>query len=116
MDLGLRGRIAVVGGGSSGLGRASAEALAAEGCDLLIWSRGAERLPTVAAEISTAHGVRVEHVAADALDPTAAATVADAAMTLGPIDIVVLNAGGPPTVDPTSTDREGWQRAKADVG
>jgi len=111
MDLGLRGRIAVVGGGSSGLGRASAEALAAEGCDLLIWSRDAGRLATTATELSEAHGVRVAHVAADALDPGAAGLVAAAASELGPVDIVVLNAGGPPTVDPTATDPDGWHRA-----
>jgi len=111
MDLGLRGRIAVVGGGSSGLGRASADALAAEGCDLLIWSRGADALATVAAELSSRHGVRVEHVAADATDPGAAAAVAEAALAMGPIDILVSNAGGPPTADPTQTDRAGWEHA-----
>jgi 3-oxoacyl-[acyl-carrier protein] reductase len=111
MDLGLAGRRAVVGGGSSGLGRASAEALAAEGCDLLIWSRNADRLASTADELATTHGVRVAHVAADALDPGAAETVAAAALELGPIDIVILNAGGPPTVDPTATDADGWRRA-----
>jgi 3-oxoacyl-[acyl-carrier protein] reductase len=111
MDLGLAGRRAVVGGASSGLGRASATALAAEGCDLLLWSRRADALASVAAELRAAHGVRVEHVAADAADPEAAAAVADAALAFGPIDILVSNAGGPPTVDPTATDAEGWQRA-----
>lgn len=111
MDLGLHGRIAVVGGGSAGLGRASAEALAAEGCDLLIWSRAEERLRAAADELSRAHGVRVAHVAADAADPTAASKVADAARDFGRVDILVLNAGGPPTVDPTATDAAGWQRA-----
>ena len=111
MDLGLRGRSAVVGGASSGLGRASAAALATEGCDLLLWSRSADGLAAVADELRSAHGVRVEHVSADATDPAAAATVADAALAFGPIDILVSNAGGPPTVDPTATDAEGWQRA-----
>ncbi|MBW3612740.1 MAG: SDR family oxidoreductase [Chloroflexi bacterium] len=111
MDLGLRGRTAVVGGGTSGLGRASAEALAAEGCDLLLWSRSADALAATAREVAEQHGVRVEHVAADATDPGAAATVAEAALTMGPIDIVVLNAGGPPTSDPTATDPDGWARA-----
>jgi 3-oxoacyl-[acyl-carrier protein] reductase len=111
MDFGLRGRIAVVGGGSSGLGRASAEALAGEGCDLLLWSRGADGLARVAREIADRHGVRVEHVAADATDPGAAGAVADAALSMGAIDIVVLNAGGPPTTDPTATDPQAWQRA-----
>lgn len=111
MDLGLRGRSAVVGGASSGLGRASAQALAAEGCDLLLWSRHADALSAVADELHAAHGVRVEHVAADATDPAAAATVAAAAEAFGPIDILVSNAGGPPTVDPTATDPQGWRRA-----
>ena len=110
MDLGLRGRTAVVGGATSGLGRASAEALAAEGCRLLIWSRDEGRLATAAEEIRAAHEVDVAHVAADASTAEAAAIVAAAADALGTIDIVVTNAGGPPTVDPTATDAAGWQR------
>jgi 3-oxoacyl-[acyl-carrier protein] reductase len=111
MDLGLAGRTAVVGGATSGLGRASAEALAAEGCNLLLWSRRADALDTAARELRAAHGIRVAHVAADATDPAAAATVAAAAADFAPIDILVSNAGGPPTTDPTATDPEGWQRA-----
>lgn len=111
MDLGLRGRQAVVGGATSGLGRASAEALAAEGCDLLIWSRDAGRLDAAASELRATHGVRVEYVAADATQPDAAATVAEAAGGFGAIEIVVLNAGGPPTTDPTATDAEAWRAA-----
>jgi 3-oxoacyl-[acyl-carrier protein] reductase len=111
MDLGLRGRMAVVGGASSGLGRATAEALAAEGCNLLIWSRRAEALAEAASGLRAAHGVEVATVAADASESGAAALVADAADAIGPVDILVLNAGGPPTVDPTATDREGWERA-----
>ncbi|MEP7082718.1 MAG: SDR family oxidoreductase [Chloroflexota bacterium] len=111
MDLRLRGRNAVVGGATSGLGRASAEALAAEGCNLLIWSRNADALAATGAEISAAHGVEVAYVSADAGSPDAAAAVAEAAASLGGIDIVVLNAGGPPTVDPTATDPEAWSRA-----
>jgi 3-oxoacyl-[acyl-carrier protein] reductase len=110
VDLELRGRMAVVGGATSGLGRASAEALAVEGCRLLIWARSAERLETTAAELRTRHGVEVAVVAADAATPEAAATVAAAAVELGPIDILVSNAGGPPTVDPTETDPADWQR------
>ncbi len=110
MELGLRGRRAVVGGATSGLGRASADALAAEGCELLIWSRSDERLVASASELRAAHRVRVEHVAADAADSSAAATVAEAAERFGPIDILVLNAGGPPTTDPTATDPAAWHR------
>jgi 3-oxoacyl-[acyl-carrier protein] reductase len=111
MDLELKGRTAVVGGGSSGLGRASADALAAEGCDLLLWSRNADGLAATARDLIERHGVRVEHVAADALEPGAAATVAEAALDMGRVDIVVLNAGGPPTSDPTATHPDAWQRA-----
>jgi 3-oxoacyl-[acyl-carrier protein] reductase len=111
MDLGLRGRRAVVGGATSGLGRASADALGAEGVDLLIWSRNADRLAAAAAELRAAHGVRVELVAADAADPLAATTVAAAATAFGPVDILVSNAGGPPTSDPTATHPDAWQRA-----
>lgn len=111
MEFGLRGRTAVIGGGTSGLGRASAEALAAEGCNLLLWSRRADALAATADELRAAHGVRVEHVVADASTPEAAATVAAAATAFGPIDILVSNAGGPPTVDPTATHPEGWARS-----
>ncbi len=111
MDLELRGRRAVVGGATSGLGRASAEALAAEGCDLVIWSRSADRLASTAEELRAAHGVSVEWVAADAADPASAETVASAALAVGSIDILVSNAGGPPTVDTTATDPEGWRQA-----
>ena len=111
MDLELRGRTAVVGGATSGLGRASANALAAEGCRLLIWSRDEDRLSTTAQEIRAAHGVDVAFVAADATSPEAAPTVASAAEAFGQVDIVVTNAGGPPTVDPTATDPAAWQRS-----
>lgn len=111
MDLGLRGRTAVVGGATSGLGRASAHALAAEGCRLLIWSRNEDRLAATAEELRTAHGVLVTHVVADAASPDAASVVALAAEAFAPIDLLVSNAGGPPTVDPVATDPQGWQHA-----
>ena len=109
MDLELRGRTAVVGGATSGLGRASADALAAEGCRLLIWSRDEGRLATAADELRRTHGVEVTLVAADAASPDAATTIAMAADGFGPVDIIVTNAGGPPTVDPTATDPAAWQ-------
>lgn len=111
MKFEIRGRTAVVGGATSGLGRASAEALAAEGCRLLLWSRREEALAAVARELREAHGVEVDHVVADATDPSAAAIVAEAAARFGAPDILVSNAGGPPPVDPTATDREAWERA-----
>ena len=112
MDLGIAGRRAVVGGASSGLGRASAEALAAEGCRLAIWSRGGDRLEGVAVDLRTRFGAEVTTIDADAADPAAAGVVMDRALAaLGGVDILVLNAGGPPTADPTATDAAGWAHA-----
>jgi len=94
MDLGLRGRTALVGGASSGLGRASAERLAAEGCRLALWSRGGRLLEQAATEIRQAHSVEVTTIAGDATDPATATFVAtEAQKALGQVDIVVLNAG-----------------------
>ena len=65
MDLGIRGKRAIVCAASKGLGRGSAEALAAEGVDLVINARGAEALEAAAAAIRSKHGVNVTAVAAD---------------------------------------------------
>jgi 3-oxoacyl-[acyl-carrier protein] reductase len=112
MDLGLQGRTALVGGASAGLGRASAERLAAEGCRLALWSRGGEALERAADEIRRAHSVEVTTIAGDAADPATAASVAAAAeRALGQVDVVILNAGGPPPSEATRTDPKEWQRS-----
>ncbi len=112
MELGLVGRTALVGGASSGLGRASAEALAAEGCRLAIWSRHAAALEDVAVDLRARHGVDVSVLVGDASAPgTGPRVAAEALAALGTVDIVVLNSGGPPTVDPTRTDADGWSAA-----
>jgi 3-oxoacyl-[acyl-carrier protein] reductase len=112
VDLGIAGRRALVGGASSGLGRAVAFGLAAEGCRLAISSRSRERLEPVAEELEARFGNRVTVLEADALDPDAAANLAaGATAALGGVDILVLNAGGPPPVDPIGTDSDGWTRA-----
>jgi 3-oxoacyl-[acyl-carrier protein] reductase len=112
LDLGIAGRRALVGGASSGLGRAIAFGLAAEGCRLAISSRSRERLEPVAAELEKRYGERVTVLEADALDPAAAANLASgAAAALGGVDILVLNAGGPPPVDPVATDPAAWSQA-----
>jgi 3-oxoacyl-[acyl-carrier protein] reductase len=112
MDLGLAGRSALVGGASAGLGRASAERLAAEGCRLALWSRGGDALERAAEEIRRAHSVEVTTIAGDAADPATAARVAAAAeKALGRVDIVVLNAGGPPPAEATKTDPNEWRRS-----
>lgn len=91
MDLGLTGRVAVVLGSTSGLGRASAEALAAEGAHVVVVGRRAELVDELAASLPSAAGV-----AADLLEPDAPARIAAAARSaFGRVDVVVLNGGGP---------------------
>ncbi|GAB1480978.1 SDR family oxidoreductase [Paracoccaceae bacterium] len=93
MDLGIRGKRALVTAGSKGLGRGCAEALAAAGVDLVLNARGAEALEATAAAIRAAHGVNVVTVAADiTTEAGRAAVLAEAAG----VDILVTNAGGPP--------------------
>jgi 3-oxoacyl-[acyl-carrier protein] reductase len=112
MDLGLSGRTALVGGASAGLGRACAERLAAEGCRLALWSRGGEALERAAAEIRRAYSAEVATIAGDAADPATAARVArEAEAALSQVDIVVLNAGGPPASEATATKPDEWRRA-----
>ena len=93
MDLGLKGKRALVCASSKGLGRGCAEALAAEGVDLVMNARGAEALEETAAAIRAEHGVEVVTVAADVTTPEGQAAVIDAAQG---VDILVTNAGGPP--------------------
>ncbi|SIS70777.1 3-oxoacyl-[acyl-carrier protein] reductase [Roseivivax lentus] len=93
MDLGIRGKRALVTAASKGLGRGCAEALAEAGVDLVINARGAEALEQTAAEIRAAHGVEVTAIAADIVSDAGRAAVLEAA---GAVDILVTNAGGPP--------------------
>jgi 3-oxoacyl-[acyl-carrier protein] reductase len=114
MDLGIQGRVAVVGGASSGLGRACATRLAGEGCDLLIWARREEGLQATAHDLRSGMGRRIETLAVDASDPEAPNAVADRALAaFGHVDILVLNSGGPPAVDPIGAEpdllREAFQ-------
>ncbi len=92
MDLGIRGKRALVTAASKGLGRGCAEALAGAGVDLVLNARGAEALEATAAAIRAAHGVRVIAVAGDITTEAGRA----AALAHGPFDILVTNAGGPP--------------------
>lgn len=97
MDLELDGKVAWVTGGSSGLGRATATALAREGAAVAISSRGREALDRVAGEIGHSTGGRCIPIA---LDVSEGASIGPATAAieeqLGPVDILVANAGGPP--------------------
>jgi 3-oxoacyl-[acyl-carrier protein] reductase len=96
VDLGIEGRVALVTASSRGLGRASAEALAAEGVRVVVSARGAEALDQTEQEMRAA-GADVFGVVADTTDPEVPERLVEAAVErFGTIDIVVANAGGPP--------------------
>ncbi len=96
MELGLRGRIAAVSGGSKGIGKAIARGLAKEGVDLVLMARGKEQLDKAADEIRKESGVKVLAVSADVANAASIKAAADAAKAaFGSINIVVNNAGGP---------------------
>ncbi len=114
MDLGIRGRRAVVCGSSQGLGRAIADALAAEGVDLVINSRSPEKLEAVKAGIEAAAGVSVTPVAADLTHPAGVERlITEARAALGGIDILVTNTGGPPAGPFEAHTPEVWRQAVA---
>jgi NAD(P)-dependent dehydrogenase (short-subunit alcohol dehydrogenase family) len=94
MDLQLKDKVAVITGGSVGIGLAVARGLAAEGTNLVLCARDADRLEAVAGQIGKDFGVRVEHVAADIGTPAGTRTLADrVAEGFGGADILINNAG-----------------------
>lgn len=112
MDLGLRGKVALVAAASKGLGRAVAEELAAEGASLVICARGEESLEKARSEIAGATGAQVIAVAGDVSRADDVARIAGAGLDqFGRIDILVTNAGGPPSGTVESLTPEMWQSA-----
>lgn len=106
MDMGLQGRWALVCAASKGLGRGCAEALAAEGVNVVITARGDEALQATAAAIRAAYpGVEVRTVAGDI---TTAEGRAAALAACPQVDILVNNAGGPPPGDFRQWGRDEW--------
>ncbi len=93
MDLGIKGRKAIVCASSKGLGRGSAEALAEAGCDLVLNARTAETLERTADEIRTKYNVNVKTVAVDVTTDEGRAALIEAEPAP---DILINNAGGPP--------------------
>jgi 3-oxoacyl-[acyl-carrier protein] reductase len=112
MDLGLKGKRALVLAASRGLGLASARALAREGCDLVVCSRDQARIEEAAAALGRDTGVRVHAIAADVSHAGEAARLVQAAVAqYGGLDIVVHNAGGPPAGQFVAMTEEQWQKA-----
>lgn len=105
MDLGIKGRTALVCGASKGLGRACAFSLAREGASVTLVARGAEALEKAAHEIRSQTGAKVQAVAADITTPEGRARALAAA---GDVDILVTNAAGPPPGNFRDWSREQW--------
>lgn len=93
MDLGLKGRLAVITGGSVGIGLAIAEGFAKEGVNILIAARGHERSKAEAARIAADYGVRAEAVHADVATADGCERVIAAARGMGGAHILINNAG-----------------------
>jgi 3-oxoacyl-[acyl-carrier protein] reductase len=114
MDLGLRNRVALVAASSQGIGLATAEALAAEGCRVAMCARNAQTLQARAEQIQQEYGAEVFAEAFDVTDAAAVSRfVAGVADKFGSVDICVTNAGGPPAKGFLAASIEEWQRAVA---
>jgi 3-oxoacyl-[acyl-carrier protein] reductase len=112
MDLGLKNRVALVAASSLGIGRATAEAFASEGCKLAMCARTQDTLESAAASIRQKYQVDVMTRAFDVADPKAVTRfVDDVAAKFGSVDICVTNAGGPPAKGFLATTVEEWQSA-----
>src|SRR6201998_4028700 len=112
MDLGLKNRVALVAASSQGLGLATAEVFAAEGCKVAMCARNQQALQAGAGKIRKQHGAEV---LAEAFDVTNASAVgrfvAAVAARFGGVDICVTNAGGPPAKGFLAASLEDWQHA-----
>src|SRR5258708_39870401 len=108
MDMGIKGKTALVCAASKGLGKGCAMALAKEGVNVVITAGGVEALEAAAAEIRQATGVDVRAVAGDITTPEGRA----GALAAAPLfDILINNAGGPPPGDFRDWDRNAWIKA-----
>jgi 3-oxoacyl-[acyl-carrier protein] reductase len=106
MDLGLKGRVALVTAASRGIGFGIAQALASEGASVAISSRSSERIEAAAAEIGARPYVH------DSMDLDAAPGLIDAVEAdLGPLAVLVTNTGGPPGGEPLDFSRDQWEDA-----
>src|SRR6266436_2043998 len=112
MDLGLKGRVAIVAASSQGIGRATAEGFAAEGCRIAMCARNRAALDQAADKIRGQHHTEIFAEALDVTDADAVHRfVAEVATKFGKVDICVTNAGGPPAKGFLAATIEDWRRA-----
>src|SRR5437660_2181348 len=112
MDLGIKGRVALVAASSQGIGLATAEAFAAEGCRVAMCARNDRTLQAAAEKIRRQHAAEVYAEAFDVTDLAAVTRfVAAVAQKFGTVDICVTNAGGPPAKGFLAASLEDWQKA-----
>ena len=112
MDLGIRGKVALVAAASEGMGRASALGLAREGCKVAICARNEGPLEATARAIRQETGAEVLGVTADVSRAADVQTFIDGAVAaFGGVDLLVANAGGPPTGKLEGLTEDQWSRA-----
>ena len=111
MELGLAGKVALVAGASRGLGRAVAEALAAEHVNLVLCARSSVDLEVAEAAIQKSSGVEIVAKPTDVTKENEVDALVSAALErFGRVDILVANAGGPPSTRFVDTEVEEWRR------
>ena len=112
MDLQLKDKRALITGSSRGLGYATALALAREGCRVAINSRDGAKVSNAAKVIAEETGAQVIGLAGDVAEPDVPQRlVGESARAFGGLDILITNAGGPPSGSFESFDEEAWQKA-----
>src|ERR1700733_2968040 len=112
METGLKNRVAIVAASSQGIGKATAEALAAEGCRIAMCARNVQALHSAAEQIQNKHHAEVFSQALDVTDAEAVHGFVEAVVTkFGSIDICVTNAGGPPAKGFLAASLEEWRSA-----
>jgi 3-oxoacyl-[acyl-carrier protein] reductase len=110
MDLNINGKVAIVGGSSKGLGRASAEALAQEGVSLMLSARNSDTLEQTARQVHKTYGGEVRTYPADLeLPESINGLVAETIQHYGKVDILVSNIGGPPPGSADTLDESALQ-------
>lgn len=113
MDLGLAGRVYIVTGGTKGLGRATADALVADGAKVVVSSRSEDNVKTAVAALGPE---RATGLALDNADPATAGRLVDHAhSTFGRLDGLLVSVGGPPAGPVTGVTDDQWEQAFGSV-